>query len=370
MRWHERDDDYFMLELDPIRAEQQLAMWAVHLSMGNSIYHRTIRLSTIEDYLRAVARKTATHHRHKRDPRKLNPTDGGFGPNVKSVLKELKRWEDVPNRREAFSPDMLDEALKRASFADRDSLDDILADWYACGIYAGLRCGECAQTQTNRRNPDFPTLNFRNETQAFCINDLRARTIKGRRFLKGREILSVPLSDIRCMWLKFRTQKNGKHGVERLFRRTGSTTNPKCFCRAMCRILQRFVRLRGANDTTTPLSVYRDSYGVIRLLTSQDITDHMRSIAAKVFDLDPVKDKDLLQRYSAHSLRVGACVHLHAQGFSAVDIRWILRWESDAYKIYLRNFEGLAKRQTESFDRLDDATAEIAMPALDTYFLQ
>lgn len=66
----------------------------------------------------------------------------------------------------------------------------------------------------------------------------------------------------------------------------------------MLRIVERFVQLRGANDYTTPLAVYQaDDLVTTKLLTSMDI------------------EKEL-QRWSAHSLRVGACVILHSMGYS------------------------------------------------------
>ena len=77
----------------------------------------------------------------------------------------------------------------------------------------------------------------------------------------------------------------------------------------------------------------------------------MRSLAVTVYSYHPDKDKKALQKWSAHSLRVGACVIIHNMGFSALDVQWLLRWRSMAFMAYLRNLAGLADRQHSALDR-------------------
>ena len=164
------------------------------------------------------------------------------------------------------------------------------------------------------------------------------------------------------MWLKFRTQKNGKHGAERLFEWNDRPNATLCMVKTMYRVVERFIRCRSEDDTDTPLSIYINERGDKQLLTSADIEQHIRSIAIQLYNLDPVKDKDEIMRWSAHSLRVGACVFLHSAGFTALDIKWILRWESDSYKVYLRNFPGLSRKQNQAFAKLDDYNQDTPMP--------
>ena len=78
----------------------------------------------------------------------------------------------------------------------------------------------------------------------------------------------------------------------------------------------------------------------------------MRTLAAHMCGLDPVKDKADLQRWSAHSLRVGACVSLHTMGFSGPQIKFLLRWKSDTFMMYLRNVAMLSNKQDEALDKL------------------
>ena len=77
----------------------------------------------------------------------------------------------------------------------------------------------------------------------------------------------------------------------------------------------------------------------------------MRAVASKTFHLHPTNDRDSLRLWSSHSLRVGACVLLHAMGFPPQDIKWLLRWMSDAFMAYLRNTAVLSQRQNQALDK-------------------
>ena len=109
------------------------------------------------------------------------------------------------------------------------------------------------------------------------------------------------------------------------------------------------------DDTVTPLALYAadETPSVTRLITSTEIEATMRRVASKVLRLDPVADKDDLRRFSAHSIHVGACVMLHSQGFSAEQLKFLLRWRSDAFMVYLRNIEFLATQQVQAINKAD-----------------
>ena len=57
-----------------------------------------------------------------------------------------------------------------------------------------------------------------------------------------------------------------------------------------------------------------------------------------------IKCKKELSAFTSHSIRVGACVLLHAQNVSAEDIKFRLRWRSATFRMYLRNILPLAER--------------------------
>ena len=339
----------------PLRGQWVLAMYALHLSAGHSIYCKRITAKTIEGYVHAAASFLSLFT--GRDFRKDTPSDKTMGHILAPVYRDLHRYESVPDRREPYDLTMHQLARTVAAAADPDSLHASLTDGFEEGLSAGYRLSEWAQPAGNW-NVSRPQLNHLVDspmrTRAIVPNDFRCETKDFRR-ATGLAILCLDLTSIHKMWVKFRTQKNGQHGEEKLFTRN-PTPGGICFVRSAYRRLQRFERLRATdgrlNPSSTPLSVYFDPPSLsVRLVTATDIETFMRRLAAEVYHLHPLKHSSELQRWSAHSIRVGACVALHAMGFSTLDIQWILRWRSTAFIAYLRNVAILATRQHRALDR-------------------
>ena len=344
------DDDYTLeTSADTRRGLLQLAMYAMHVGSGSTLLCKTIKVATVKLYVRAAATFLSLFGEHSRDYRKDYVTDAHLSPTLTSVFDELQRWEKVANRREPYTLEMLDDLKNTATLVQNpDSLLAAAADWFQCGLHAGLRLTEwaqeagCADLQKYKKD-------FHNDARAFLLGDIRFEDDARTRFT-AQQVLAkdADTSIVKC-WVKFRTQKNGQNGEEKLF-----TRNDKghCFVGAMLRILRRFVRIRGFYDEKTPLALYKnegDSEG--RFITASDIETIMRHNAANVYKLDPVRDKKALQLWSSHSLRVGACVLLHASGCTESTIQWLLRWRSNAFMAYLRNVAILCNNQNAAFDK-------------------
>ena len=338
-----------------LRAQYQLAMYALHLSCGHSIYCRSIKAATIEQYVFAAATLIASFSGV--DFRKDSPSDKHMGHILAPVYRDLKKFESVPDRREPYDPQMHALAKRLATRFPRDSLVPALVDGFEQGYCAGYRLTEWAQSG-NRSDPTKPQLNHMVSatirTRAVVPDDFRVLTTTLQRSA-GLSIIEIDLTMIAKMWVKFRTQKNGQHGEEKLFTRN---PNPSgfCFVSSVFRALQRFHRLRvkdpRLSPSKTPLSVYWDPRPqCVKLIASGDIEMFMRRLAGAVYNMHPARHSADLQKWSAHSLRVGACVVLHAMGFSALDIQWILRWRSTAFMVYLRNVAILATQQYLALDR-------------------
>jgi hypothetical protein len=67
----------------------------------------------------------------------------------------------------------------------------------------------------------------------------------------------------------------------------------------------------------------------------------MQSLAREEYS---ITDKDEIERYSSHSVRVGAAVALHAAGLDKWEIQHALRWRSTTFWNYLRNLPCQAAR--------------------------
>jgi hypothetical protein len=315
------EEDMALEHLPIQRCVWQLALYLVHLATGNSVSCRCIKAATIEKYLRSVAKFCARSN--PRDPRKLEQTQKALAPALQGVLSEVRRWEDIPDRREPFTIEMLRymTALRDSQphIHSKDSLLAAMVDWASAGLYDGFRLSEWAQPNAHSAL-DNPHLNIKGEPCAFCTSDIR--------FLSDDKI-RVPLAQVLTLdptnptvgrtFVKYRTQKNGKNGEERQHTRNASTTAP-CHVASLMKIVQRFARLIGHNHNV-PLCVYRHVNGTIRSITASLIETTFRAAAAYVYKLDPVTDSEHLRKWSAHSIRVGACVILHGVNPALIFIR-------------------------------------------------
>jgi hypothetical protein len=82
----------------------QMALYAVHLASGDTLFCRAIKAVTIGNYLRDVAQFLARFL--DVNVRKVDATQARLAPVIQSILDEVTRWEKVPNKREPFTPAM------------------------------------------------------------------------------------------------------------------------------------------------------------------------------------------------------------------------------------------------------------------------
>lgn len=355
MKW----TDNLLLEGDApemrTRGQLQLSLYALHLSSGHNIYCGRIKSNTVEQYVFAaslfLSQATGV------DMRKDLDSDTKMGHILSPVYRELRRFESIPDRREPYDTKMHTLARKVGKSSPPLGVIASLTDWFEQGLLAGYRLSEFAQP-SKRTNPLYPEIHLNPsidvKTRAFVPNDIRVLT-SGSRSAVGLDVLRYPVDTITKMWVKYRVQKNNQNGEERAYA-PNSAPDGYCFIHSMYRILTRYRDIsrldQRVSPAVTPLGLYWDpSAQQARLITSTNIESYMRWLAAQVYHLDSSTDKDQLSKWGAHSLRVGACVLLHAMGFSPIDIKWLLRWKSDAFMDYLRNVLLLSRRQNMALDK-------------------
>ncbi|CAB9523033.1 unknown protein [Seminavis robusta] len=337
-------------------------MYAVHLSSGHSIHCKAIKSGTIEQYLLAVT--TLIQNFTQVDYRKDKPGDTKLGKYITGVMKDIRKYESMPGRREPYDHKMHSLAKKVAEKFPSTSLICALTDGFEQGMCAGFRLTEWAQPggKTNFTKPHTNGMPLPAcQTRCLVPNDFRAIGVAGGRMV-GLGILSVPCDSVLRIFVKLRTQKNGNNGEERQFEKN-PTPGGFCFVSSSYRALQRFAIIQGwhpgLSAQNTPLSIYWDPRAHRpKLVDSYAIERYMRRLASTVYNLDPAAHAADILLWSSHSLRIGACVILHIMGFSDRDIQWILRWKSMTFATYFRNVALLSQRQNAAFDRL------MAMPCL------
>lgn len=344
-------DDWLLENVTQERRNWQIALYATHLATGSNLWHKSIKSATIGKYLLDVSKFLSRFH--PIDPRKSDATTKSLAPCVQSVLTEVARWEGIVDKREPFTADMFhwqDRRCQNLPATSPDNIHNALRDWFGVGLYAGLRLTEWAQEAGNS-NINNPILDPQGKPKAFCLNDLEFRGIGNRR-ISLEEAFAAPEDTIERAIITFSHQKNKNHGEKRVYLR--NTHSPKlCFVTLMLRIFKRFIRLVGWQNRETPLAIYKSATGTTKLLTSTDIEADMHEAAAAVYNLDQTKDKKILQSWTSHSLRVGACVILHAQGFTGPQIKFLLRWKSDCFMEYLRNLGVLSIQQNAAITDIE-----------------
>ena len=115
-----------------------MELYALHLARGETLLCRSIKANTIERYLHAAAKLSTAVH--QMDPRL--DIFGNTSEHIKKVLREQKRWEDMPNRREPVTSKMIEEMWNMCKGKDANSLECAILDWNMLGRYCGFRLSE------------------------------------------------------------------------------------------------------------------------------------------------------------------------------------------------------------------------------------
>ena len=324
-----------------------MAAYAIYLATGNTIYSQSIRASTISVYLRDAA--TLISHLDPIEDRDARKMDNGITYiGIQKILAEVQRTEKIPNRREPYTLAMHRALFDKVKFLHIDSKTRALLDWNTVGLQGGFRRSEYCQTTSSGALHQYETCDL-GGPKAFAVNDVEF--FSQQKVQLCREYALKHPDAVRFVKLQFRWQKNGRHGIHRWFAR--NLDKPfLCGVSAWISIVDRFIRLLGMNCADKPLAIYQHAKSrAPRYITSTIATQEMRSLATAVHNITKKED---LQKFSCHSLRVGACCIYFASGVDPEFIKRVLRWESDAWKLYVRDLQTTAVQVVESMNYSDD----------------
>ena len=309
-----------------------LACYAQSLCCNDNLVFRELKVGTVDEYLRAAA-SWAINTNHF-DPRYDNT--GKKGRLLSLVLQEHKRWEKMPSRCHPVTEQLLMH-MHLTSGADEDSLEYALTDWHSVGYSNGMRKSEWCQDKHETKfklAPDGSTLAFTEED--LTLVDRNGARLELDEVSPGRRAAGTDH--------KWRFQKNCQNGEVKSFGRNDAQPH-KCCTRATERILRRARRL--GVKPGEPLAVYKDKKGVVRRIHNGHVEAHLQKAVKVVYK---IKDRNILKKLSCHSIRVGACVALHAAGKGGDFIKFWLRWRSDTFRDYLRNCRALAMLQIQALN--------------------
>jgi hypothetical protein len=141
-------------------------------------------------------------------------------------------------------------------------------------------------------------------------------------------------------------------------------TNPTiCPVLAALRLVLRARRL--SQPDSMPVACYLKK-GVMAYLTGSRIALHFRAAARAV---RPNISKDDEQRYSAHLMRVWACVLLDEAEKLPDYIKKRLRWMEYSFQMYLRDTHVIQDQHREALRASSDEVMDLVSAPLPTYFV-
>ena len=250
----------------------------------------------------------------------------------------------VPNRREPITKVMILHWCKVRLSHPPDSLESALADWMILGAYAGFRKSEWIQDHYTFHKKHKFNENVDGSSKAFIFNDF---TFFHRPDPKDIRPILTQNQRTNCVTICWRFQKNGQNGECVTF--TENYLEPQLSqVRAAQRIIQRAVRLKVPKNN--PIAVFSSSHNTCTYLTHIHAQKNIRAVAKACYsDLDAKN----LNKFTCHSVRVGACVTLHIGGANEHDIKHRLRWRSNSFMMYLRSMPQIAARHNSLFNQTD-----------------
>ena len=329
-------------------SDELLKCYAVYLLNGNTLQSQKVKVSTLKGYFEAVNDYFKKNQREK--PFDYRAKDS----KAATLLRDQVNFEKIAERRLPLMPKMVYKIIiEMTANQPQLGLAPCIANCTGVGRIAGSRAQELIQDVCDA-------------VRVYLCPDgseiVRAATRNCVEYYDGEQ---APVPDIsrdedrdrvEGMNLLYPMQKNRDN--EQRINHTRNRVNPDYdICEHMFQLMDRAKALGQPDDK--PLAVYLDEKdGVVKYLTSKVMTEYFREVAMVCMPGITAED---LSRYSAHSLRVTACVNLHEAGKDGSYIRLRLRWKSECYNVYLRNTQKISEQHTEALRMTHDQLEAMAL---------
>ena len=327
------------------------AVYIMFLYFGMNYKNKeTIRSSTVTQYSVAInALFTLRGFKPPIEP--SNPNNlGGI------IIINRKREEEISVQRNPLSMKIYAHLLVQAtSSKSTDSEASLLANCTTLGMALGMRASEFSQTSP--RKIDYHVYpSGKKVIKAFIADDFVFLDSSGDVIVDLDES-STPRK-VRVTW---RIQKNRRNGQDITL--ASNEDHPQvCPVRAAMNMVLRARRL-GQPDSL-PVACYRSKKGDRVYITASRIAFLFRAAAKAVH---PNLTKAELSKYSAHSLRVWACVLLDEAGMPPEFIKARLRWMGNSFRMYLRDTSVIQDKHRDILQSACDEVTDLVTIGLDQH---
>ena len=286
----------------------------------NSI--KVLRSATVKGYAESV--NTLFKLRNMPVPADLSDPNNMSAMLINNMLRE----EQIARQRAPLDNEIFAE-LRRVANASKsdDSANMLLRDVVTLGRDIGPRLSEYAQK--NQRKVDVHTYpSGTTVIKAFTANDFIFFDVKKHII---EDLTTESIESVAAVKITWRIQKNRQNG-QSITLAVDIKFRDLCPVLSAVRMVIRARRLSQPDDM--PLAMYRTRKGESLYLTGSKIAELLRGAVKRIRpDISP----EDIKRYSAHSLRVWACVLLDEAGKSPDYIKKRLRWLGDSFRMYLRD---------------------------------
>ncbi len=283
-------------------------------------------MSTLQGYATAV--NTLFQLRGFKQPTELSNPSNMAGIIINNLIKE----DNVASQCSPLDSTIFAELQRAASSSHScDSDQNLLFDILTLPRFIGPCISEYAQTTQDKVDYHVYPSGTR-VIKAFTANDFVFYD-KNSQVLTKIDDSSLDLAaSVQITW---RIQKNRQN--DQKIKLSVDKKNPAiCPIRGALRMVMRARRLAQPDDM--PVACYRTKKAPLLFITGSRIATLLRKAVKKV---QPSISADDLKKYSAHSLRVWACVLLDKAGMSPPFIQKYLCWLGDLFKMYLRDMKAI-----------------------------
>lgn len=338
-----------------------LGMYLQNVRLGNNYGNKqSVRSKTLKGYANAVNQLFALRNM----PLPYNPEDENNDSAI--AISNLADEETVQLQREPLTEAMAAEAIRIGQHSHQDSVDSLVANIICLARFVGPRLSEYACTL--QKKPTYHAWGSgKKVVRAWIAKDFAFFDKNGVEIiLRGKssdEILAL-YPTIHFMKLTWRIQKNRRNGqsikipVDRKHQQLCPVYNA-------LQIVTRKIRLDHTH-LDTPVCVYvANNPDVPLFLTGAKVKD---LIHRAIDVVNPTMSKEDRQKFSAHSLRVWACVLLDQAKKPPSFIKQRLRWLGESYRLYLRDTLHQSQTHRQALSSNTDAIAS-ALSATATTFI-
>lgn len=305
-------------------------MYLQSVRLGNNFYNKqSVRSGTLRGYAEAVNRLFSLRGM----PLPYDP-DNKCNDST-AAISNLADEETIALQREPLTEEMAAECIRSGKQAHQDSAESLTANIVCLARYIGPRLSEYAQAQ--QKKITYHTWGSGTKIvrswipQDFKFYDKNGDDIHLHR-RSSDEIFNL-YQTMHYMKIIWRIQKNRKNG-QSIKLPVDKNHTDLCPVYNALQIVMRKVRLDHQN-MDTPVCVYANRNSSSPLyLTGSKVKKFIQDAIDKV---NPTMSDEDRQKYSAHSLRVWACVLLDQAKKPPSFIKQRLRWQGDSYRLYLRD---------------------------------